>query len=305
MASHHDGSENYRYFVSPVRAASPRHHGNSDRDADAPELAPDLSPTAITNFEAEYKRQYLELRAAEHPPTPSDDIAKEVLHFDDSAKIVVPSELDSNGQYPQTVTSTNPSVPWDATTVGDHTDQHSAAEGQPSPPPPPPPPQNKILGMKRNVFFILLAVLLIIIAAAVGAGVGSAVASKKSKSDSAAPATSTTTSSAPEPTFLNNRTGPATNSFAFQGFSQNEYLGHATAIVHDEGGTDFNFRIHSYVWMPNLTSCCLSFCNNATAAGETGWWCNERFQKNSTSTFTRIFVWCGEPHNDAHAKCSR
>ncbi|POR31035.1 Uncharacterized protein TPAR_08757 [Tolypocladium paradoxum] len=321
MTSHHDGSENnYNHFVSPVSALSPGHNEYSDRDAHAPELALDSSPTAVTNLEAEYKSQYLETRDAEHPPIPNDDTAKEVLHFDESAKIVVPSELDSHGQYPQTATSTNQFVARDTATVGDHADQRSAAGGSPAPPP----PLKKILGMNRKAFFILLAVL-VIIAAAVGGGVGGAVASTKSKSDNASPATtgassststsavststtsratsSTTRSSAPKPTFLNNQTGPATNSFAFQGFSQNDYLGNATAIIRDEGGTDFDIDIRSYVWMPNVTSCCLSFCNNATAAGMTGWWCDKRYQKNSTNTFTRIFVWCSGPRDNAHAKC--
>lgn len=115
---------------------------------------------------------------------------------------------------------------------------------------------------------------------------------------------SSTTSTAPEPTFLNNQTGLATNGFAFQGFSQNDYLGDATTIIRDEGGTNFDFDIHSYVWLPNVTVCCLSFCTNATAAGRTGWWCNKRYQKSSTDVFSRIFVWCGGPRDAAHAKCS-
>lgn len=192
MTSYHDGNENnHHHFVSPVSALSPGHNEYSNRDAHAPELAPGSSPTAVSNLEAEYKRQYLEMRDAEHPPIPNDDTAKEVLSYDESAKMVVPSELDIHGQYPQTATGTNPPVPWDTTTVGDRPGQRSVAGG----PPAPAPAQKKILGMNRKGFFILLAVLIIIIAAAVGGGVGGAVASTKSKSDSTAPATTSEPSS--------------------------------------------------------------------------------------------------------------
>lgn len=194
MTSYHDGNENnHHHFVSPVSALSPGHNEYSNRDAHAPELAPGSSPTAVSNLEAEYKRQYLEMRDAEHPPIPNDDTAKEVLSYDESAKMVVPSELDIHGQYPQTATGTNPPVPWDTTTVGDRPGQRSVAGGPPAPAPAP--AQKKILGMNLKGFFILLAVLIIIIAAAVGGGFGGAVASTKSKSDSTAPATTSAPSS--------------------------------------------------------------------------------------------------------------
>ncbi|KAL3965313.1 hypothetical protein ACCO45_002317 [Purpureocillium lilacinum] len=312
-----------------------------DRHEQAPEVhyAAQSPVTHVSNLEQEYKRQYLERRAAEHPMVPNDDTAKEVMPFDETAKVVVPSEMQ-HGQYPQTATSTNYSAPWgdNSTTVDDgHSEHHkrqpstaagaSTIGGRGAGASLPPPPsekgggKKKILGMSRKGFLILLAVLLIIVAAAVGGGVGGAVASTKSKSDSSAPAATSTTASAsttptstsatsssatpthtPAPIFLNNMTVPG-NGLAFQGFARDNFSGAYTDIVTKEKGTDFEFDIHSYVWRPRLTSCCLSFCNNATNEGYVGYWCNERNQTSASSSFSRIFVWCGNDHSEKNAKC--
>lgn len=118
--------------------------------------------------------------------------------------------------------------------------------------------------------------------------------------------TTTTNSPAPSPTesitFLNNQTTPST-SFSFQGFAAANYQGNVTSIIHSEGGTNFDFQLNSYVWLPNTTSCCLSFCLNATNAGKTGWWCDERYQPKASGPFGRIFVWCGQARTEANAVC--
>ena len=93
------------------------------------------------------------------------------------------------------------------------------------------------------------------------------------------------------------------NGFAFQGFSRDNFSGAYTDIVRKEKGTDFEFDIHSYAWRPLLTSCCLSFCNNATAEGYVGYWCNERNQTSASASFSRIYVWCGNDHSEKNAKC--
>jgi hypothetical protein len=117
---------------------------------------------------------------------------------------------------------------------------------------------------------------------------------------------STSTSSSPSPSstlvFLNNQTTPS-SSFAFQGFAAANYLGNATSIIHTEGGTNFPFQLNSYVWLPNTTDCCVSFCLNATNAGETGYRCEERYRPSASGPFGRIFVWCGQTHADANAVC--
>ncbi|KAH7333390.1 hypothetical protein BKA65DRAFT_43737 [Rhexocercosporidium sp. MPI-PUGE-AT-0058] len=270
--------------------------GFPQRDENLPEVVIDTSPQALSNLEAEYQRKHLE----EHEPKyPAMD--------DTTSKMVVPTELEIQGQYPQTPSAEKP----------------LAKEG-------------RVCGLTRKVFFVVLGVLFVIIAASVGGGVGGAVAASRSnnpapatasseplssteaasitlQSSTSTPATSTTSqpsantssrtaSASPTATFLNNQTAP-TNSLAFQGFSETDYQGNATAIIRDEGGTNFTFNINSYVWLPNTTACCLSFCTNATNEGLIGWRCDARYQKQSSGFFGRIFVWCGLEHTDENAKC--
>ncbi|KAK2611991.1 hypothetical protein QQS21_001956 [Conoideocrella luteorostrata] len=312
-----------QYYGSPTSTTSSvfgrTYDSSAQRDDNLPEVVEVSSPVALTNMEAEYQRRY-----AQHDEGESTEKLK------DSAKVVVPSEHSAGDQYPQTAVSTTMVVPWDATTVGATTTKSEGgnekaladeASGGP-------PKDRKIMGMRRRPFFILLAVVVVIVVAAVGGGVGGAVAATRNNtnnnnnnnhSDAAATssmssvtptqtasqASSTTSSSATAtPTFLNNQTTSSGNGFKFQGFSRDNYTGAATTVITEEGGTDFEFDIHSYVWLPRLTSCCISFCKNATKAGMTGWWCNERYQKQSSESFPRLFVWCGGERTDAAAKCS-
>jgi hypothetical protein len=102
---------------------------------------------------------------------------------------------------------------------------------------------------------------------------------------------STTTSSSepsPTPTFLNNQTGPV--GFGFQGFSGKNFSGNVTPIYRDEGFVDFGFDVWSYVWLPNTTSCCITFCEDQHNA--TGWRCQIRKQKEASDPFPRIYIWC-------------
>ncbi|CZR67097.1 uncharacterized protein PAC_16996 [Phialocephala subalpina] len=269
-------------------------------DENLPEVRIDTSPQALSNLEAEYKRRHLEEREPKYP-----------VIYDNAPETVVPAER---------------SLPPESVTAGEREQEQVPSAEEP------PAKKGKICGLTRRMFFIVLVALLVIIAAAVGGGVGGTVSSSRSKNAAPVPVTttssepssktitpavasqsststtgttstsSTTTSASPTATFLNNQTAPA-NSFAFQGFSGHDYLGNATSIVRDEGGTDFAFNINSYVWLPNTTSCCLSFCLNATNEGEAGWWCDARYQKNSSGPFPRIFVWCGQEQTDANAKC--
>ena len=184
----------------------PQHEGgpNHDRDANAPEVMQLSSPaTNVPSLEREWQSQYQQTRAAEHPPLPTGDTAKEaVINTDD--KYVVPMEVKA--EYPETATATATSpqlsVPW--TPDSEHMQHvnsdvispntpHEARGVAPDPPPPgsdaekeEPKAKGKILGMSRKAFLILIVVLIIIIAAAMGGGVGGAVASSnKSKSDAA------------------------------------------------------------------------------------------------------------------------
>ncbi|KEF59082.1 uncharacterized protein A1O9_03925 [Exophiala aquamarina CBS 119918] len=271
-----------------------------------PEVVIDTSPQVIPNLEADYKVNHLEEREPKYHAI-----------YDDELKEVVPVEHEVQEQYPQTAINFERSVLWES---APGREQASGAEERPA-------REGKVWGLTRKRIFIVLAAFLVIIAAAVGGGVGGRMASSKSNSpapittrseSSSSPSTSTpptsitsqaftssastTTSVSSTATFLNNQTAKV-NTFAFQGFSETGYLGNATAVVGDEGGTNFTFNISSYVWLPNTTSCCLSFCENATKEGLIGWWCDPRYQKDSSASFPRIFVWCGLERMDENAKC--
>ncbi|KAJ6445299.1 hypothetical protein O9K51_00058 [Purpureocillium lavendulum] len=323
----------------------PQHGGwpDHDRDANAPEVAQLTSPsTAVPSFEREWQSQYQQTRAAENPPLPSGDTAKEAYNLDGDAKYVVPMEVKA--EYPETVTgtptatATSPqmSVPWTPDSVRmqpipsgavspdkPHHDGNSLAQ-TPQPGPDPEKEETKdkqkILGMSRKAFLILIVVLIIVIAAAVGGGVGGAVASSnKSKADAATPTSSsspssttapssttssatTTSSSEPLPTLLTNETWPKGPKYAFQGFSRSNYTGQPTKIVTSEGGTDFSFDLHSYIWIPNINNCCVNFCANSTKEGYIGYRCTEYNQTESSDPIARAFVWCQDKRSDEISK---
>ncbi len=106
--------------------------------------------------------------------------------------------------------------------------------------------------------------------------------------------------SAPSPSFLNNQTTPALG-HAFQGFSGLNYSGDATGVIRDEGFLDIPFNCTSYVWMPNGTDCCVTFCVNTTTSE--GWWCHEKRQPNASAPFQRIWTGCGVDAHKQHS-CS-
>ncbi|PNP53315.1 hypothetical protein THARTR1_06009 [Trichoderma harzianum] len=78
---------------------------------------------------------------------------------------------------------------------------------------------------------------------------------------------------------------------------------HATTIIDDEGGTDLGFEARSYVWLPSVTDCCITFCTNATSKGMVGWLCSQRKQPKSSDPFKRVYVWCHQKHEKANAIC--
>lgn len=121
-------------------------------------------------------------------------------------------------------------------------------------------------------------------------------------------ATETATKTATEapsatPQFLNNGT-VLPETLAFQGFSDTDYLGNATEILTEERGFNFDFGIASYVWAPQGTGCCLTYCMNATDTGMVGWGCQARKQPASSDEFRRIFIWCGKEQSQENAVCS-
>ncbi|KAG8417558.1 hypothetical protein J3458_005054 [Metarhizium acridum] len=295
-----------------------------DPDAHAPEAVDMLSPmTPLSNLESELQTKYQSARSSERQPPPQRpaDSEKEVvsLEHDSALKHVVPLELTS--EYPETATVVTPPTPrtMDADTLKVRSMSDAAPEALP--------PggegggankDQRILGMSRKAFLILIAVVIIIVAAAVGGGVGGAVASTKksdatpatSSSSSSTPTSSTATTSGAAPSqtvqFLNNQTWPQGYDFAFQGYSRPNFTGAATQILTGDGGAntgrDFDFDVHSYIWVPNIGNCCVNFCANSTKQGYIGYKCTPLRKNESSEAVARAFVWCDNTHSDAIAE---
>ena len=91
--------------------------------------------------------------------------------------------------------------------------------------------------------------------------------------------------------------------YAFQGYSAANFTGNATSILFDEGYYDFGFKVKSYIWLPNATNCCITFCQNKTAT--VGWHCDTRRRNLTDTPFPRLSVWCGRGTNTkAQTQCS-
>ncbi|KAK0647031.1 hypothetical protein B0T16DRAFT_414605 [Cercophora newfieldiana] len=193
--------------------------------------------------------------------------------------------------------------------------------------------ERTICGLRRRTFFIILAIIsVLLLGAIIGGAVGGSLSNKSSSqttsppasagsdsqgspstissasSSSSSPSTttsSTSSSSQPSPTgtqlpTLNNSTAP--KGLAFQAFSSPSYLGSATPIVQNEGFHDLNISARSYVWLPDGTECCLTFCANRTTA--TGWWCNPRYRPDPPEAFARVYIWCGGNDGVKNRTCS-
>ncbi|KAK8920346.1 hypothetical protein H634G_02489 [Metarhizium anisopliae BRIP 53293] len=288
---------------------------HDDPDAHAPEAVGMLSPiTPQSNLENELQAKYQSARSSERqppPPRPADS-EKEVvnLEHDSALKHVVPLELTS--EYPETATVTSPRTT-DADTLKARSTSDAAPEALPPGGQGRPSKGPRILGMSKKAFLILVAVTIIVVAAAVGGGVGGAVASSKKPDATPASASSstpaaTTSGAAPSQTvqFLSNQTWPQGYAFAFQGFSRPNFTGAATRILTGDGGAsaagDFDFDVHSYVWVPNIGNCCVNFCANATRLGYIGYRCTPVRKNESSEAVARAFVWCDDTHSDAIAE---
>lgn len=129
-------------------------------------------------------------------------------------------------------------------------------------------------------------------------------------SDSASSSGSPTTSAAtPTPTFLNQTTLTNDQGWGFQGFADTGFAGDYTSVflndadfVETEKGLDFKITVNSYQWLQKGTNCCISFCNNNTHAGWVGYQCQAKKQPKTTYTFTRVWVWCSDDHQQPNAE---
>ncbi|KAK3315689.1 hypothetical protein B0H66DRAFT_269289 [Apodospora peruviana] len=243
--------------------------------------------------------------------------------YDDAPKLPHEGQEWMTGATPVSALSPGGGMmPWERLPAGQEAAVDDPNAGQPTD------TKKRILGMTRRTFIIVSIVLIAVIGAAVGGGVGGTINSRNSQASTTTTAaaesssrssstpnptgsttsssTTSTTSTAPAATvtFLNNQT--TGYGLAFQGFEEPNYLGGSTPIIREEGFHDFGFNCKSYVWLPNTTDCCVTFCANATAAGAVGWWCNPRYRAGtSTGTgFPRIYIWCGHQHVKDNETCS-
>jgi hypothetical protein len=216
--------------------------------------------------------------------------------------------------------------------------QETLPAGATAPPNDEAPSERKICGLRRRVFFVLAAIISVVLLAAIIGGAvggslsnksssqsasqtGSSAGSQESPSDTtsgsstsssssagAGPATAATSSSTSQPSptgtrvvTLNNGTAP-NRGLAFQGFSSPSYLGSATPIIQKEGFHDLNISAQSYVWFPDGTQCCLTFCANKTTA--LGYWCNPRYRPDPEAPFARVYIWCDGNDGVKNLTCS-
>ncbi|RYO99993.1 hypothetical protein DL766_000346 [Monosporascus sp. MC13-8B] len=163
--------------------------------------------------------------------------------------------------------------------------------------------QGRICGCSTKTFWVILVLVLIAMGAAIGGGVGGGMAASRdadnqplgadASSSTTTPTVATTSSSSPPPTptvFLNNNT----QDFAFQAFDESGYGGRATGLFKAQGHFDLDFNASSYVWQPNGTHCCVTMCRQFTWVG---WWCQPRYQRNSSMPFDNIDIGCSGDEN--------
>ncbi|KAL1839366.1 hypothetical protein VTJ49DRAFT_1601 [Mycothermus thermophilus] len=246
----------------------------------------------------------------------------------------IPTPSDQQQQQQQyqpgvfSAISPNSSVPWQSFPPGD--DQHTYVNTEPE-------PEKRVCGLPKRRFIIIAVIIgLVIVAAAIGGGVGGSLAARRSSEEATetpaettvpagesttdspsitrppTPTTTTessTTSSAPQTsiTFLHNQTNPAVfERVAFQGYEFANFTGRHTDILTKEDFHDLPFAAISYVWVPNDTGCCITFCASRTDSA--GYRCDP-IMKNSTDSgkgFPRIHIWCGgwTQAEEMKAKCS-
>ncbi|SPO06413.1 uncharacterized protein DNG_09102 [Cephalotrichum gorgonifer] len=271
-------------------------------DENLPEVVPDSSPQALSGRDAFLAQDLLSepypKYVAESSPRPEERDLKFPAGDGDENKV---KDADRTLQSPTSAAVVSPIV---SPSVGDtqgEAEEAGANEGDP------PSKKDEIFGIKRKTFWFLLVVVVIVVLAAIGGGVGGGIAASRSRADAqaadeASPSTtitkttpSTTTSSptgtsTPEPNFLNNGTIPD-RGIAFQAFSGTNYMGEASGIYNEEGFFDLGFNATSYVWIPNTSDCCVTFCQSEKNTSQ--FWCKERYRAESSGSFPRLGILCG------------
>jgi hypothetical protein len=286
-------------------------------DENLPEVVPALPLEVDRDASPQVSHQHNEPSDRDKYPVAYDTAPK---LFDDTTGTPANKEDHAIPQTwsPADTTAPTPiTTPWGSLPAGD-----PGTNG----PNKPPDDERKILGLKRRTFFVVaIIVSILLLAAIIGGAVGGTLSKQSSTqsghqeasqqttsptttsttSSSSASSTSSSSSSSSSPTpttipTLNNSTAPRGQ--AFQAFSSPDYLGAATPIIRALGFHDLNISARSYVWLPDETGCCLTFCANRTTA--TGWWCQQRFQTQSSGPFQRVYVWCGGNDGVKNETCS-
>jgi hypothetical protein len=152
------GQDHHHHYDSPDSTLSSGYgdyYGGFHQEENLPEVRVDNSPQALSNPEAQFKRQYFEEQEPKYP-----------VILDNAPKVFLPAESLSSGAPATTAVEPAP-------------------EAQ----------ERRILGLKRRIFFIVLVVILVIIAIAVGGGVGGAISAKSKSKASVVSALDASTSS--------------------------------------------------------------------------------------------------------------
>lgn len=119
----------------------------------------------------------------------------------------------------------------------------------------------------------------------------------------------------PTPTSLSNQT----REFSFEGYELPNYGGNRTGVIQKVGAAQFDFNCTSYIWQPNDSLCCVTFC---AVHKWGGWWCQPKQQlvratakqpidsransssQNASGSYDNIIIGCGsETLENSKTRC--
>lgn len=272
-------------------------------DENLPEVVPDSSPQALTSRDAYLAHGHLGEKdpkyVAETAPNPEERDLKYAAVEGDAppgSPGLVKGE-DGVWRPAAPVSALSPTdtyaVTPDGTQGGPGAAGAAAEEGRAGEGPA---KGAKVCGLKRRTFWIVLGVAIVVVLAAIGGGVGGGLSSRNSSSSGAdkgkAENEDKDKDEPDDENFLNNGTVPE-RGFAFQAFSHADYGGEAGDILTSEGFHDLGFKLLSYVWEPNDTGCCVSFCRNSSVSDN--FWCQPRMRDRieAEEGFPRMGIICG------------
>lgn len=266
-----------------------------------PEVIADSGPQVISNYyvgdpqrvyaQYKYPADYDDApKLPFEPPTPTADVYRQNQDRQ-------PLWPQSASGMPLGALSPNSSVPWEPVSpvgkeelyVGPHLKDE----------------KKKTCGLGKRTFTMVLVAVIVLIGAAVGGGVAGVMRAKHGESSppkTTTPATNRT-SSEPAASSLDDETPNV--GFMLQAWEEPQYTGDKTRVYTEEGFYDFPFMAWSYVWFPNKTDCCLTFCASPTNHTPTGWWCDHRRRPKTDKSFGRVNIWCGRGSNTSNQrKCN-